>query len=131
MHVPAVPRSSRPAPADHLRHRAACRREPVDGVACTQQARARISAKTEKLIQDAAKTLNYRVNPMARALPTGRTNTLGLLLPTSPTDVLRRSARVPSGPASESGYTLILAESQESEIREAEAADRSPPVSTG
>jgi LacI family transcriptional regulator len=91
----------------------------------------RISAKTEKLIQDAAKTLNYRVNPMARALPTGRTNTLGLIIAdiTNPMnfDVVRGAERA----ASQSGYTLIIAESQESGEREAEAAERVAPSVDG
>jgi LacI family transcriptional regulator len=91
----------------------------------------RISAKTEKLIQDAAKTLNYRVNPMARALPTGRTNTLGLIIAdiTNPMffDVVRGAERA----AALSGYTLILAESQESGEREAETAQRVAPSVDG
>lgn len=40
----------------------------------------RVSVKTEERIHAAAKALSYRLNPMARALPTGRTSTLGLLL---------------------------------------------------
>lgn len=84
----------------------------------------RISEKTEKRIRDAARALNYRVNPMARALPTGRTGTIGLILAdvTNPVffDVLRGAERV----ASEHDYTLVIAESQESGQREAAAADR-------
>lgn len=127
--APAAPRSSRPAPTIYDIAQLA-------GVNPSTVSRAlskpgRISAKTEKLIQDAAKTLNYRVNPMARALPTGRTHTLGLLLAdiTNPMffDVVRGAERA----ASVSGYTLILAESQESEIREAEAADRITPSVDG
>src|SRR5688572_22322601 len=40
----------------------------------------RINIKTEQRILSAAKELNYRLNPMARALPTGRTSTLALLV---------------------------------------------------
>jgi LacI family transcriptional regulator len=40
----------------------------------------RVSVKTEERIHAAAKALSYRLNPMALALPTGRTSTLGLLL---------------------------------------------------
>lgn len=91
----------------------------------------RISAKTEKLIQDAAKTLNYRVNPMARALPTGRTHTLGLIIAdiTNPMffDVVRGAERA----AALSGYTLIIAESQESGELEAETTERVAPSVDG
>ena len=87
----------------------------------------RISAKTEQRIQDAARQLNYRVNPMARALPTGRTRTVGLILAdvTNPVffDVVRGAERA----ASEHGYTLVIAESQESGEREAETAERVAP----
>src|SRR5659263_494724 len=40
----------------------------------------RVSVMTEERIHAAAKALSYRLNPMARALPTGRTSTLGLPL---------------------------------------------------
>lgn len=87
----------------------------------------RISAKTEERIRDAARELNYRANPMARALPTGRTSTIGLILAdvTNPVffDVVRGAERA----ASEHGFTLIMAESQESGEREAETVDRVAP----
>jgi LacI family transcriptional regulator len=127
--VSAAPRSSRPAPTIYDIAQLA-------GVNPSTVSRAlskpgRISAKTEKLIQDAAKTLNYRVNPMARALPTGRTNTLGLLLADITNPMFFNVVRGAERAASVSGYTLILAESQESEIREAEAADRITPSVDG
>jgi LacI family transcriptional regulator len=91
----------------------------------------RISAKTEKLIQDAAKTLNYRVNPMARALPTGRTNTLGLIIADITNPMYFVVVRGAERAAALSGYTLIIAESQESGEREAEAAERVAPSVDG
>jgi LacI family transcriptional regulator len=91
----------------------------------------RINIKTEERIHAAAKELNYRLNPMARALPTGRTQTLGVLLAdiTNPMffDVVRGAERA----ARLRGYTLILAESQESGEREAEAAERVAPSVDG
>lgn len=84
----------------------------------------RVSAKTEKRIRDSAAALDYRVNPLARALPTGRTRTLGLLLPeiTNPAyfDLVRGAGRI----ASTEGYTLVLAESQELPNLEAGTAER-------
>jgi len=91
----------------------------------------RISAKTEKLIQDAAKTLNYRVNPMARALPTGRTSTLGLIIADITNPMFFEVVRGAERAAALGGYTLILVESQESGEREAEAAERVAPSVDG
>jgi DNA-binding LacI/PurR family transcriptional regulator len=84
----------------------------------------RMSAKTESRIHDAARQLNYRVNPMARALPTGRTKMIGLVIAdiTNPVvfDIIRGAERA----ASERDYTLVLAESQESSDREYKIAER-------
>lgn len=84
----------------------------------------RINAKTEQRIREAAAELNYRINPMARALPTGRTNTLGLILTdiTNPVyfPLVRGAERITAA----EGYTLVLAESQESGTLEAESAQR-------
>ena len=46
----------------------------------TLTSRAVAASRPEERIHAAAKALGYRLNPMARALPTGRTSTLGLLL---------------------------------------------------
>lgn len=84
----------------------------------------RINVKTEQRIRDAAMSLGYRANPMARALPTGRTGTLGLMLSdiTNPVyfDLIRGAERVTSA----AGQTLVLAESQEAVERELDAAER-------
>ncbi|GAA3873775.1 LacI family DNA-binding transcriptional regulator [Leifsonia kafniensis] len=91
----------------------------------------RINVKTEERIHAAAKELNYRLNPMARALPTGRTNTLGLLLADITNPMFFNVVRGAERAASLGGYTLILAESQESGEREAEAAERILPSVDG
>lgn len=84
----------------------------------------RINVKTEARIRDIAATIGYQLNPMARALPTGRTHTLALMLSdiTNPVffDVIRGAERV----AATLGYTLVLAESQESADLEAATAQR-------
>lgn len=82
----------------------------------------RISVKTEQRILAAAEQLNYRLNPMARALPTGRTNTIGLLVADITNPMFFDAVRGAQRAASERGYILILVESQESGEREAEAA---------
>jgi DNA-binding LacI/PurR family transcriptional regulator len=84
----------------------------------------RVSAKTLKLIEDAAAELNYQVNPFARALPTGRTSTFGLIVAdiTNPTffDIIRGAEAT----GSVRDYTLVLAESAESASTEVTAARR-------
>jgi LacI family transcriptional regulator len=84
----------------------------------------RINAKTEQRVREVAAELNYRINPMARALPTGRTNTLGLILTdiTNPVyfPLVRGAERITAA----ADCTLVLAESQESGALEAESAHR-------
>ncbi|RLQ86480.1 LacI family transcriptional regulator [Mycetocola zhadangensis] len=91
----------------------------------------RINIKTEERIHAAAKTLNYRLNPMARALPTGRTSTLGLLLADITNPMIFGIVRGAEHAAAEQGYTLVIAESQESGEREASTAERIQPSVDG
>jgi LacI family transcriptional regulator len=74
----------------------------------------RISAETERKVREAAESLAFEINPSARALPTGRRMTLALMLAdiTNPVvfGVIRGAERAAAG----AGYTLIIAESQES-----------------
>jgi LacI family transcriptional regulator len=84
----------------------------------------RISAKTEARIHEAARALQFQINPMARALQTGRTNTLGLLIADITNPMFFDVARGAEREAAERGYTLVISESQESGSREVEAADR-------
>jgi LacI family transcriptional regulator len=84
----------------------------------------RLNAQTERRIRDAAAELGYRINPMARALPTGKTGTIGLLVSdiTNPVyfDLVRGAERV----ASETGMTIVFADSQESPELERATAER-------
>jgi len=91
----------------------------------------RINEKTAQKIHDAAKQLNYVANPAARALPTGRTGTLGLIVAdiTNPMffDVVRGAERE----AAERNYTLVLAEFKESAEMELLTARRLMPSVDG
>jgi LacI family transcriptional regulator len=91
----------------------------------------RINIKTEQRIREAAEELNYRVNPFARALPTGRTMTLGFIVADITNPVLFGIIRGAERAAAQLGYTLIIAESQESGEREAVAAERVLPSVDG
>ena len=84
----------------------------------------RLKEATESRIRDAAAALGYRINPMARALPTGKTGTLALLVSditnTVYFDVVRGAVRI----ATANGLTLVFAESQESPELELATAQR-------
>lgn len=84
----------------------------------------RVNAVTERRIRAAAETLNYHVNPMARALPTGRTSIIGLVVSDITNPVFFDVVRGAEAAATRAGYTLVLTESEESEQREYERAER-------
>ncbi|WP_082979061.1 LacI family DNA-binding transcriptional regulator [Arthrobacter sp. B6] len=84
----------------------------------------RVSAGTRKLIEEAAAELNYQVNPFARALPTGRTNTLGLIVADITNPTFFGTIRGAESTAAFRDYSLILAESAESPDQELAAAQR-------
>ncbi|WP_345800117.1 LacI family DNA-binding transcriptional regulator [Microbacterium sp. AZCO] len=84
----------------------------------------RISAKTEARIRLAADQLNFQFNPMARALPTGRSHTIALVVADITNPVVFGIVRGAERAAAEAGYTLVIAESQESGEAEAQAVSR-------
>lgn len=92
---------------------------------------ARVNTKTAERIHEAARELGFRLNPLARALPTGRTHTLALLVAdiTNPVvfDIIRGAARE----ASLHDYTVIISESEESSERELVDAQRLLPSVDG
>ena len=91
----------------------------------------RINAKTEAKIKAAAAELNYQVNPFARALPTGRTKMLALIIADITNPVFFNVVRGAESAAATEGYTLVIAESQESSANEAEALKRILPTVDG
>ncbi|MCT9821371.1 LacI family transcriptional regulator [Microbacterium sp. W1N] len=91
----------------------------------------RVSEKTEKKIRLAAERLDFQFNPMARALPTGRSQTLGLLVADITNPVIFGIVRGAEHAAAAAGYTLVIAESQESGEAEAQAISRILPSVDG
>jgi DNA-binding LacI/PurR family transcriptional regulator len=82
-------------------------------------------------VQDVARRLDYRPNRLARALPSGRSNMLALVVPdiTNPHNFgLIRGAEAQARAA---GYTLILAHSEESPDLERANAERLESVVDG
>ena len=84
----------------------------------------RVNAVTRQHVLEVAERLGYAPNPAARALESGRTNTLALLVPdiTNPffAGVIKGAERA----AAASGRTLVLADSQESAAGEAQIIRR-------
>lgn len=74
----------------------------------------RTSAATEARVRQAAKALGYRINPLARALPTGRTYSIALVVSDITNPVFAPLVRGAELVAAERGFTMVLAESQES-----------------
>lgn len=74
----------------------------------------RISAETERKVREAAERLEFEINPSARALQTGRRMTLALMLADITNPVAFGVIRGAERGAAAAGYTLIIAESQES-----------------
>nr|WP_274636793.1 LacI family DNA-binding transcriptional regulator [Microbacterium bovistercoris] len=91
----------------------------------------RISAGTAAKVRAAAERLDFRVNPMARALQTGKTRMLGLVLADITNPVVFGIVRGAEHAAAQAGYTLVIAESQESGENEAEAIERLLPSVDG
>jgi len=91
----------------------------------------RISAKTEAKIRAAAQRLNFQFNPMARALPTGRSHTIGLVIADITNPVIFGIIRGAERAAAKAGYILVIAESQESGEAEAEVISRLMPSVDG
>jgi LacI family transcriptional regulator len=91
----------------------------------------RVSPKTRKLVEEAAAELNFRANPFARALLSGRTGTIGLIVAdiTNPSyfDMIRGAQSA----AAAQGLTLVLAESAESASTELVVAQRIQPSTDG
>jgi LacI family transcriptional regulator len=84
----------------------------------------RVNKRTEEKIREAARKLNYQVNPFARALPTGKTKILGLMVADITNPVYFGSVRGIEAEALKHGYTLVIAESQESSGNEEQALTR-------
>lgn len=91
----------------------------------------RISAKTEAKIRVAAEALDFSINPVARALYTGRKQTIALVFADITNPVIFGIVRGAESAAATAGYTLVVAESQESGDAEAKAITRILPSVDG
>jgi LacI family transcriptional regulator, repressor for deo operon, udp, cdd, tsx, nupC, and nupG len=84
----------------------------------------RVSAGTRRLIEDAAAELNYQANPFAKALPTGKTSTIGLIVTDISNPTFFGTIRGTEYTTAGQDYSVILAESAESARKEQSVAQR-------
>jgi LacI family transcriptional regulator len=84
----------------------------------------RVSSQMAARVHAAANELGYRANAAARALQTGRTATIGLVVSDVTNPVHFGIIRGVEEAASQAGYTMLLADAQESEPHERTAVER-------
>jgi DNA-binding LacI/PurR family transcriptional regulator len=99
------------------------------GVAASTVSRAfarpgRVNFETAERIRRVAAELGYRVNPLARGLPTGRTSMIGLVVSDIGNPFYTEIIRGAQDAAAEAGYTMLLTDARESGRREREALER-------
>ena len=90
-----------------------------------------MNAETADCVRGVAARLGYRTNPPARALSTGRTSMVALVIPDVTNPVYFDITRGAEDAAAEAGYTLLLADFRESGRLEREAIDRAVPAVEG
>lgn len=91
----------------------------------------RVNAQTAERIRQIADEIGYNTNPLARALPTGRTSLLGLVVGDVTNPFFFEIQRGAEARAAKSGYTLLLANTRESQVTERDAIDRVIPLVEG
>lgn len=84
----------------------------------------RISAQTREHVVTVADRMGYRPNPVARALPRGKTLTLALLVPDITNPFFFGLIRGAERQAATAGYTLVLADTGESAAMERTHVER-------
>ncbi|WP_404380018.1 LacI family transcriptional regulator [Knoellia locipacati] len=91
----------------------------------------RLRAETVERVRVAAETIGYRSAPARRLQVRARTRMIGLLVPDMTNPFYFEIIRGAETAASEAGFTLVLADTQESQRLEREALERALPVVDG
>lgn len=91
----------------------------------------RVNAETAARIRQVAEEMGYRANPLARALPTGRTSMLALVVSDVTNPFYFQIIRGAEQAASAEDYTLLVADVHESAVAERKALDRALPLVEG
>lgn len=83
-----------------------------------------VGPDVQKLVQDAAKSIRYRVNRAARATRTGQTHSIGLILPDLNNPFFPEMAHVVQAAARRAGYAVFLIDSDgDTELEKTGAED--------
>ena len=89
--------------------------------ALNPQTQALVSEATVRRVLQAAKSLDYRPNPMARGLKTNRTTMVGIIVPDLSNPLFPPIVRGAEVELSRAGYTTIIADTDNDPDREATA----------
>jgi LacI family transcriptional regulator, repressor for deo operon, udp, cdd, tsx, nupC, and nupG len=91
----------------------------------------RVNSATTERIRQVAEELGYRANPLARALSTAHSRMIALVVSDVANPFYSEIVRGAQATATEAGYTILLADAQESDRRERAAIERVLPVVDG
>jgi LacI family transcriptional regulator len=80
-----------------------------------------LSAKTLKRVHESASKLGYRPDGMARALASGRTMTIGAIVPTLDSTIFARVLQAMQSTLTREGYQLLVASHEMNPVAETEA----------
>jgi len=83
----------------------------------------RISAETKKLVQEKAAQLNYRRNKLASSLRSGKSHTIGVIIPSAQMNFFGSVVHGIENMASKNGYSIILYQSEETTSIEKKAIE--------
>ncbi|GLI00206.1 LacI family DNA-binding transcriptional regulator [Phytohabitans aurantiacus] len=102
----------------------------VAGVAASTVSRTfsrpgRVRAETAERIRRVAVELGYHANPIGWAVPAGRTSMMALVISDITNPFSNQIIHGAHAAAAEAGYSLLLADAQESVLREREVLERS------
>lgn len=83
----------------------------------------RISVETKRLVQDKANQLKYRRNKLASSLRSGRSHTIGVIIPSAQMNFFGSVVHGIENVASKNGYSIILYQSEETTSIEKKAIE--------
>jgi LacI family transcriptional regulator len=91
----------------------------------------RVNARTAERVRQVAEGLGYHANPLARALPTGRTTLIAFVVADIANPVFADIVIGAQKAAREAGYLILLVDAQESGVLERESLEQALPAVEG